>query len=179
MGHFRDQGSTSAGQVSVSACPAPQAVGSLAGQGVVTSAHGTGITGSGVNCEYNSARAILSDPVDGQVWSLEVQVASGASLAKEVPGLSTLAQAEQEVNDDCDDCTVTALGSLAPGSFQVVGTFTVDGQATDLMCEDWILDQQGRPAAVDIQASALGGSSGMSQSSACALADGVARLLTS
>lgn len=173
----RSAGAT-AGQVSVSECPAPQAVGSLADREVVTSTHGTGITSRGVDCEYNSLQSILSDPVDGTVWSLEVQVNSGASLASDVPGVNTLADAKQDVSDECDSCTVTALPFFAPGSFQVVGTYTVDSQATDLMCEDWILDHQGRPTAVDVQASTLGGSSDMTQSSACALADGVTKLLT-
>jgi hypothetical protein len=166
-----------AGQVSVSVCPDPQAVGSLAGREVVTSTAGTGITSSGVNCEYHSPQSILSDAADGTIWSLEVQVNSGASLASEAPGVNTLADAKQDVSDECNSCTVTALPSFAPASFQVVGTYTVDGQATDLMCEDWILDHQGRPAAVDVQSSALGGSSDMTQSAACVLADGVSKLL--
>lgn len=72
-----------------------------------------------------------------------------------------------------NNCTVTPLTFLEPGSFQVTALDTVNGNATDQMCEDWIIDGQGRPTAVDIQATALGSSSGLSQSAACSLAGDV------
>jgi hypothetical protein len=166
-----------AGQVSVGACPTAEVVSAIAGQEVVTSTKGTGINGSGINCEYNTRQVVTSDPVDGQVWSLEIKVGSGASQA-DLTGLSTLAEAEQAVNEECDDCTVTPLASLAPGSFQVTALDTVNGNATDQMCEDWIIDGHDRPAAVDIQATALGSSSSLPQTAVCTLAGDVVRLFT-
>jgi hypothetical protein len=165
------------GQVSVGACPTAQAVSGTVGQDVVTSTKDAGINGSGVNCEYNTRQVVTSDPDDGQIWSLEIQVGSGASQA-DLTGISTLAGAEQAVTDECDDCTVTPLTSLTPGSFQVAALDTVNGNAADQMCEDWIIDGQGRPTAVDIQATALGSSSGLSQSAACTLAGDVVNLFT-
>ena len=124
----------------------------------------------------NTSASVATQPAAGQV---SVRSCPTAQAMSGIVGQEVVTSINgARINGIGDDCTVTPLTSLASGSFQVTALDTVNGNATDQMCEDWIIDGQGRPTAVDIQATALGSSSGLSQSAACTVADHVVNLFT-